>query len=141
MQYKRFNNMIFVRLDPEEEILEQLNDIAKKERIALANVNGIGAVKEFTTGAFDTVKKEYHSITTKGSYEIVSLTGTITAMMNEPYLHIHMSAGNENGEVVGGHLNCAIVSATAELVIYVSEGRIGRKFNEEIGLNLFDFFK
>ena len=50
-----------------------------------------------------------------------------------------MSAGNENGEVFGGHLNKAIISATCEMVINIIDGKIDRKFNEEIGLNLLEF--
>ena len=52
---------------------------------------------------------------------------------------IHMSAGNEKGEVFGGHLNRAIVSATCEMVITIIDGAVDRYFDEEIGLNLFKF--
>ena len=139
MQYKRFGDKIFVRLDPNEEILQQLSIIAEKEKISLGHVSGLGAVNSFTTGVFDVQKKEYYSKNTTGKYEITSLTGTITEKDNKPYLHLHMSAGNEAGTVVGGHLNRAVVSATAEVVIDIAAGRIDRKFSEEIGLNLFDF--
>lgn len=60
-------------------------------------------------------------------------------MNSEYYAHIHMSAGNDRGEVFGGHLNRAVVSATCEMVITVIDGVVERKFNEDIGLDLFDF--
>jgi hypothetical protein len=47
-----------------------------------------------------------------------------------------MSAGNQKGEVFGGHLNRAIVSATCELVITVIDGRVDRVHDEETGLIL-----
>lgn len=95
MQYKRFDDKIFARIDPGEEILQQLSFIAEKEQISLAHVTGLGAVNDFTTGVFDVQKKEFYPVNTTGSYEIVSLTGTITEKENKPYLHIHMSAGNK----------------------------------------------
>lgn len=41
--------------------------------------------------------------------------------------------------VFGGHLNKAIVSATCEMVIHIIDGKVDRKYNEDIGLNLFEF--
>ncbi|HIR12800.1 MAG TPA: DNA-binding protein, partial [Candidatus Choladousia intestinavium] len=69
----------------------------------------------------------------------VSLTGTINTMDGNFYCHLHISAGNEKGQVFGGHLNKAVVSATCEVVIRVISGTVDRYFDEEIGLNLFQF--
>ena len=73
----------------------------------------------------------------KGAFEIVSLTGTINTMDGQFYTHIHMSAGNDKGEVFGGHLNRAMVSATCEMIVTVIDGEIDRYADPDVGLNLF----
>ena len=60
-------------------------------------------------------------------------------MDGKPYLHLHMSAGDREGRVWGGHLNRAVVSATCEMVVRVLDGHVGRAFSPEIGLNLLAF--
>lgn len=139
MEYRRFKNTIVARIDRGEEILQQLEVIAKKENIKLANINALGATNKFIVGVYKTKEKKYYANVFEGDFEIVSLTGTITTMNNEYYSHIHMSAGNEKGEVFGGHLNKAFVSATCEMVINIIDGHVSREFDEEIGLNLFKF--
>lgn len=139
MEYRKFNNTIVARIDKGEEILEKIKEIATKENIKLANINALGATNDFTVGVFKTGEKKYYSNNFTGDFEIVSLTGTINTMNGEFYSHIHMSAGNDKGEVFGGHLNRAIVSATCEMVINIIDGTVDREFNENIGLNLFKF--
>ncbi len=139
MEYKRFDNTVIVRIDRGEEILEQLAVVAQKENIKLASVQALGATDSFTVGVYDTESKQYHSNEFNGVFEIVSLVGTVNTMNGEFYSHLHMSAGNEKGEVFGGHLNRARVSATCELVITVINGTVDRFRDEKIGLNLFDF--
>lgn len=139
MEYKRFGNTIVARIDRGEEILEQIKKIAEKESIKLANINALGATNDFTVGVFKVDEKKYYSNTFSGNFEIVSLTGTINTMNDEFYSHIHMSAGNDKGEVFGGHLNRAIVSATCEMVINIIDGKVDRYFDPEVGLNLFKF--
>ncbi len=139
MEYRKFNNTIVARIDKGEEILEKIKEIATKENIKLANINALGATNDFTVGVFKTGEKKYYSNNFKGDFEIVSLTGTINTMNGEFYSHIHMSAGNDKGEVFGGHLNRAIVSATCEMVINIIDGTVDREFSDDIGLNLFKF--
>lgn len=139
MEYRKFNNTIVARIDKGEEILDKIKEIANKENIKLANINALGATNDFTVGVFKTDEKKYYSNNFTGDFEIVSLTGTINTMNGEFYSHIHMSAGNDKGEVFGGHLNRAIVSATCEMVINIIDGTVDREFNKNIGLNLFKF--
>lgn len=139
MEYRKFQNTIIARIDKGEEILEQLKTIACKEQIRLAGVQALGAVNRFTVGVFKTEEKQYLSNEFQGSFEIVSLTGTINTMNGAFYCHLHMSAGNDKGEVFGGHLNQAFVSATCEMIITILDGTVDRAYSEEIGLNLFRF--
>lgn len=139
MEYRKFGNTIFARIDRGEEILEKLKEISVKENIKLAHVSALGATNDFTVGVFNVDEKKYYANSFSGNFEIVSLTGTVTTMDGEFYAHLHMSAGNDKGEVFGGHLNRARISATCEMVITVTDGMVERKFNEDVGLNLFDF--
>ena len=141
MEYRKFDNTIIARIDKGEEILEKVKEIALKENIKLASISALGAVNDFTVGVFKTDEKKYYSNSFQGYFEITSLTGTINTMNDEFYCHIHMSAGNEKGEVFGGHLNRAIVSATCEMVITIIDGAVDRYFDEEIDLNLFKFIE
>ena len=139
MDYRRFQDTVIARLDKGEEILEQLEKIAKAENIRLAEVSALGATNDITVGVFATAEKKYYANHFEGDMEIVSLTGTISTMDSNYYAHLHMSAGNDTGQVFGGHLNRAVISATCEMVIRIIPGQVDRKLNEEIGLNTFSF--
>ncbi len=139
MEYRKFNNTIVARIDKGEEILDKIKEIALQEKIKLANINALGATNDFTVGVYNILEKKYYANSFQGNFEIVSLTGTINTMNGEFYTHIHMSAGNDKGEVFGGHLNRAIVSATCEMIINIIPGVVDRVHDEEIGLNLFKF--
>ena len=153
MEYRRFGDKIVARLDKGEEICSTLLDLAGREGIRLASVSGIGASNNITLGVFRTKKKEYVQNRYYGiDYELASVTGNLSMKDGQPYLHLHAVIGNpslksaylslderEPGICFGGHLNSAVVSATCEIIIDIIDGEAGRKFSEEIGLNLFEF--
>ena len=139
MDYRKFGNTYVVRLDPAEEILEQLEHFARQEQVRLAAVQALGAGKEFTVGVFKTDEKKYYANHFSGSFEIVSLTGTIDTMDGDFYCHLHMSAGDDQGRVFGGHLNRAVISATCEMIVTLLPGTVDRALSEEVGLNLWKF--
>ena len=139
MEYRRFCNQIVARMDRGEEILEQLNAICLKEDVKLASISALGAVDDFTVGVYKVDEQKYYSNHFQGAYEIVSLTGTVNTMDGEYYAHLHMSAGNDKGEVFGGHLNRAVISATCEMVISVIDGEVDRVKDPVVGLNVYKF--
>lgn len=145
MQFRRFNNIYFVRIDRGEEIMSSLEKLCTDEKITLAEVKALGAVDDFEVGLFDVAEKKYHKNNFKFPAEITSFWGTVTTKEGKIYLHIHMSAADVKGQVFGGHLSRAVVSATCEMIVHdISEGSsngfaVERKFNEEVGLNLFEF--
>ncbi len=139
MEYGRFGDTVLLRIDRGEEIIETVKKVAEKERIRLASVEALGAVDDFTVGVYDVAAKRYDSKTFTGAFEIVSLVGTITEKDGAFYQHLHLSAGNKNCEVFGGHLNRAVVSVTCEMVIRVLSGAVDRAPDPETGINLIRF--
>lgn len=139
MEYRKYGDTVLVRIDRGEEIVAVIRAVAEAEQIALASVTAIGATDDFTVGVYDVENQSYTPNTFRGAYEIVSLTGTVDRMEGAVYTHLHMSAGNVRGEVFGGHLNCATVSATCEVVIRLLDGTVNRRRDPETGLNLFRF--
>lgn len=127
MEYKRFGDTVLLRIDRGEEIVAAIRSVADAEEISLASVSAIGATDDFTVGVYDVEKQSYTPNTFRGAYEIVSLSGTIDRMEDAVYTHLHMSAGNARGEVFGGHLNRAVVSATCEVVIRLVDGAVDRR--------------
>ena len=139
MEYRRFEDTLVIRLDPGEEICQSLLSVAEAEHVALAEINGLGAVNDFAVGVFDLREKAFRSNRFEGAFEIASLTGTITQREGRPHLHLHMCAGDEAGRVMGGHLSSAMISATGEIVMRILPGRVTRRLDGELGLYLLDY--
>ncbi len=139
MEYKRFGSRMVLRIDRGEEVLTQLHRAAEQEGIRLAAVSGLGAVGDFTVGVFHTAERQYHAHRFQGVLRSSRWWGPSPPRTGEFYAHLHMSAGDTEGRVLGGHLNEAVISATCELVLEIMDGTVERRFDPETGLNLMEF--
>ena len=139
MEYRRFDDSYVIRLNKGEELINSLKEICKNEDIKLAEITGLGASDFVEIGVFNVHTKEYKTKVFEGMFEITSLVGNATRKDGDVYLHIHINFGDEEGLVRGGHLVQTRISATSEIILRKIEGNVGRKLNEEIGLNLLDF--
>ena len=140
MEYNNIDKQhILVRLDPGDEIVASLMQVAKEETIQLAMVQGLGAVKKVVMGVYNVPAQHYQANTLEGAFEMLSLTGTIDTMEEKPYSHFHITVGDEKGLAHGGHLNEAVISATAEIIITKLSGSIDRRKSPETGLNIWKF--
>lgn len=139
MDYRRFKDVIYLRLNPGEEIIEKLTEVIEKEHISLGSVKGIGATDKFTVGLYSLKDKKYMSSTYEGEFEIVSLLGNITQKDGKPYIHLHIGCADKNNDMKGGHLNYCRISATCEIQIFLSKGVVEREVDKITGLNIFSF--
>ena len=139
MEYVKKGGVIAVRLVKGEEIVASVAAVVERENISAAYVSGIGAVGRATIGVLRTADKKYIKRDLEEDMEIASLTGNVSGSADgKPYLHLHVVLGG-TGSVYAGHLNEALVSATAEIFITTFDARIGRYYDEDTGLNLMKF--
>lgn len=138
MFYQKDGNIIALMPEIGEDVLTVLTELCEKENIAYAHVSGIGAVSRATVGFFSLSEQKYLSKTFDEPMEMVSLLGNITRKDGKPYLHLHASFSDRNCNVVGGHLNEAVIGVTAEIFVTVIDGEMGRRINPVTGLNIFD---
>jgi predicted DNA-binding protein with PD1-like motif len=139
MEYRKYGDTYVVRLDIGDEIVDSLRRLCRETDIKLGHISGFGTANRARIGLLNTADKTYYPQDFEGDMEITALLGTITRMDGDVYLHIHISAGRPDQTVIGGHLDHAFVSATAELMIREIDGEVGRKFNPEAGVNRMEF--
>tara|TARA_B110000196_G_C21110198_1_gene647343 strand:- start:390 stop:824 length:435 start_codon:yes stop_codon:yes gene_type:complete len=136
MEYKRIKDKIIFRLEMGDKLISSTEEIAKKENIKLASINGIGACSKIEMGYIDLSIKEYRFKTFDTNFEILQTTGNITMKDGKPFAHIHISVADEECKAFGGHLNEATISATFEGVMQIIDHTINRKFDSDLGLAL-----
>ena len=78
MKYVKTGDVLAVRLDPGEEIIESVLKIAKDEDIRFAEISAIGAVGRAVFGLYDLEEQKYHSLTFVQPLELVSLNGNLS---------------------------------------------------------------
>lgn len=139
MEFKRFGDVIYLRVDRGEEVLSKILEVVEKEHISLGTIEAIGACDKFTVGLYSVSKKQYFKTTYEGEFEIVSFLGNVTTKDDKPYIHVHIACADDKNNVKGGHLNECYISATFECKITIDNGKIGRHNDETTGLNLFKF--
>lgn len=138
MRFKKCGSRWVVRIDRGEELVETLARFCSDHGIGAASVSGIGAADRLVLGYFDTAAKKYHTFEREGDHEITALTGNVTTLGGQVYLHLHATVSDTACKAFGGHLSSARISGTCEVVLDPLQGEIGRRFDPEVGLNLLD---
>ena len=134
MQTKEKDKLIFIRLFPDEDIYEKLEEVVKKYNVETAVViAGIGQLKNFELGYFKEKGNYTPQLFTK-PHELLSLSGNISKQNNKYNFHLHAVLGNEEKTLVGGHLIKGSVAVTNEIILLKTNLKIKRKLEEETGL-------
>ncbi len=137
MEYKVEEGKIIVRLDRGEEVVSSLLKIIKDENLQGGFVSAIGAADLIEVGLYQVEKQQYKSKRFEGDFEIISCLGNVSRKDGEPYIHLHMSFGDKDFNVYGGHLSYCRISGTFECVIGLTKSAIERMKDSKTGLNIF----
>ena len=136
MIYRRFNDTYMIRIDQGEEILEQLMNVCVREQITLAQVEAIGAADQAEIGVYDLNTRSYQREELSEFMEITGLTGSVTRMNGQPYIHLHATLADRNHTIHGGHVLKMRVGATCEMFVRMIDGQVDRSPDEKLGINL-----
>ncbi|MCT8975250.1 DNA-binding protein [Clostridium sp. CX1] len=135
---KKLGSNWVIRIDKGEEIVSNIKEICEKNNIKAGFISAIGAADKVKIGLFNTNTKVYHSETLSGDFEITNLTGNVSRKDGEVYIHLHITVSDEEYKAYGGHLNEAWISGTCEMLLTEVDGEIGRQFDDNSGLNIFE---
>ena len=138
MKYNKVDDKIFVSIDKGELVNQSLLEIAKKENLNSGWINGLGAISNIEIGYRDIEEKIYVKKQFDADYELLSLIGNISLVDNQSFIHTHISFSDTKFKVFGGHLFDAKVIAAAEFCIFISDYKLHRKLNCDIGLSLWN---
>ena len=129
-----------LRLERGEDVLPTIAEFCKRKGILSANLHAIGAVEKSKIGYYDLSKKAYGSKEYPDAMEVASMTGNITQVDGQPFVHCHavlsgIVEGTEN-QPIGGHVFEAKVAVTLEVHLVAFNENISRELDHEIGLKL-----
>ncbi|MBO6286577.1 MAG: DUF296 domain-containing protein [Bacilli bacterium] len=143
MDYRNFDNVIYLRLDKGDEVLSSIVDVCQKEGVRSCVFSGIGGCDYVKLGTFMPERGTYNEYETEGMLELISLNGDIKDDDGEPLIHAHACLSyEENGQIklTGGHLLALRVLITAEIEIRpVNGGLIKTKPGQIQGTKVWDF--
>ena len=91
-------------LERGSDLLAGLTDFCSENQIALGKIVGLGAVQRANIGYFDQADRIYRFMAMDRPLEITSLVGNISLKEGEPFIHAHVTLGDEEGQCFGGHL-------------------------------------
>lgn len=132
MQSKEKDNLIFVRLFTGD-LHQNLEEVCRKHRVETAVILcGMGQLKNFQLGYFKG-KGNYTPEEFAKPHGLISLTGHISNQEGKYDLHMHAALGDEDKDVVGGHLIKAEVEISIEVVLLKTDIKFRRTLNETTG--------
>ena len=144
MDYRKYGQTYYIRLDRGDEVLSSILEICKKEKIESAIYSGIGGCSEAEVQTFIPEKGAFETETIKGTLELVTLNGNVISDENDQYYqHSHALFSFKEGDehrIVAGHMKSITILYTAEIELRpVIGGEIKREYSPETGTGFWKF--
>ncbi|MGM0510916.1 MAG: PPC domain-containing DNA-binding protein [Thermoplasmatota archaeon] len=135
MEYRREGNIVVAKFDHGCDLFESLRTLLKEvDREGAIVVAGIGMLKDFKLGYYDSIKDEYQWKEYPEPMELVSIEGSIA---DDGSIHIHAVVSGEDHIANSGHLKGGDIFNVVEVTLNVFDDiDIKRKLDEDRGSEL-----
>ncbi|MFX1502315.1 MAG: PPC domain-containing DNA-binding protein [Promethearchaeota archaeon] len=135
----KITRVIVGKIEPNEDLIDSITDLAKKNEIKSGIITCIGALKKFTIAFYDINSKKYKMETIDENVELISCMGNISFKDDDLIIHLHVSLGRSDFSILGGHLSKpSIISVTGEVNIFEIDQKINRIADPQFSLSLLD---
>lgn len=126
MDSQRYNGALVVRLDEGEEAVSSLAVVLQRQNVTAGIVASfIGALRGCRL-----ILKKGHEEKVESHVEVVG-NGNVSLYEGKPFVHLHVSAGNDEGTWVG-HLVEGTVDIFCEAMIIPVGGALARKYGKAL---------
>jgi len=127
MRYHDFGDGRFVlRLDPGDDVISSLADLADREGIDAGHITGLGSVERITLGFLDPEAQEYVRRRFEEPMEVAQMTGTLSVEGDRHFVHLHAVVAPRELLAYGGHVHDATVGVVMELFVTRLPGALTR---------------
>ncbi|MCD6221292.1 DUF296 domain-containing protein [bacterium] len=125
MKWKKKDGSIVVIMEHGEDFLENIKKLIESPELPelAVVITALGMLNDVEMGYFDGEKYEVHRLPEPA--ELLGISGLITKETDPPY-HFHVTLGEKDGGVTGGHLLKGRVWNTVEMVLLVEEIKLRR---------------
>ncbi len=126
MQKKQTELGYILVLEPGDELIATLRSFATQCNVDTAFLRGLGAVDHLVLGYFRPAIQEYERRRFDEELEVLTITGSISLLDEEPKPHVHGIFGRADFSTIGGHVFEAVCSVTLEIEVIASAAVIRR---------------
>lgn len=119
-----------------DDVIANIENLAKSENIPSASFSGIGFASDVTFGFYDFKAKKFNpKIFNK--VEMGSLTGSVAWNEKGPSIHVHGVATDEKFNAYGGHiLSLHVGTGSMEIYVTVNDEKLERKIEQPLNANV-----
>lgn len=123
---RRYREVLAIRLDEGDEVVSSLGRALARHRITAGIITTfIGALRDCRL-----ILRKGHEERVESHVEVVG-NGNISLYEGKPFVHLHVSAGNERGVWVG-HLMAGTVDIFCEAMVLPVNGKLVRKYDRSL---------
>lgn len=142
MEYKKFSDSFYLRCDRDDDIIDCVLSLCKKEKILSATFSGIGCCLDVSLSVINPQTLKFEPYRKTGVLEMTSINGSISSDDSDNiFIHAHAMFSykdhNNDYHSIGGHLLKATIAYTGEIVLNpVKDGVIRRQIDPKTGITV-----